>query len=277
MLFFAGMGAAILFTALWHRQLYSEDCEGAAHFRIKKIGKFEDKRIEESSGLCSDGEGNFFTMNDDTDTCLYVLGLKGEKKGKIAISAKNQDWEEICRAQDGRIFIGDFGNNLNKRKNLRILIWDPRMKKINGRISYRYQDQNSFPPLNPLKMDFDCEAMVFHSDSLWLFTKNRSGRSTCVYALPAKTGNFVAKKQQEIPLLGTVTGASLRPDGKELALLVYRKIYFFSLPHGLQQIPAPDICLSAWNIRQSEAICYVGNDSLLISNEQGLLFMVTRK
>jgi len=277
MLFFAGMGAAILFTAVWHRQLYSEDCEGSAHFRIKKIGKLEDKRIEESSGLCSDGEGNFFTMNDDTDTCLYVLGLKGEKRGRIAISAKNQDWEEICRAKDGRIFIGDFGNNLNKRKNLSILIWDPRMKKITGQIFFRYQDQNSFPPLNPLQMDHDCEAMVFHSDSLWLFTKNRSGRSTGVYALPAKAGNYVAKKQQEIPLLGTVTGASLRPDGKKLALLVYRKIYFFSLPHGLQQIPAPDICLSAWNIRQSEAICYIGNDSLLLSNEQGSLFMVTRK
>ena len=119
--------------------------------------------------------------------------------------------------------------------------------------------------------------MVFEHDSLWIFTKNKDGKSSNLYVLPAKPGTFAAQKVAEIPLQGTATAAALRPDGRELALLVYRKIYFFSLRNGLRQISSPDICLSAPQIRQSEAICYISPDSLLLSNEQGQLFLLKRK
>jgi hypothetical protein len=222
-------------------------------------------------------KGAFFTMNDDSDSCLYRMGIRGEDLGKLCIGTNNQDWEEICRAADGRIFVGDFGNNFNRRKNLRILIIRPGEEKKPGILRFHYPEQTSFPPINPINWDFDCEAMVYERDSLWLFTKNKDGRSTNLYVLPAKQGNCKASKIAEIPLQGTVTGASLRPDGKELALLVYRRIYFFSLRNGLWQISSPDICLSAWPVRQSEAICYQGKDSLLLSNEQGQLFLIQRK
>lgn len=262
--------------AVWLRPVFLDDCRGAGRFFIRQSGYFRNAGIRESSGLCPDGRGAFLTHNDDTDSCLYRIGRQGEDLGKICIPSGNKDWEEICRSEDGRIFIGDFGNNLNRRKDLSILILDTSFR-LKGRIRFQYESQQKFPPLNPIAMNFDCEAMVFHHDSLWLFTKNRNGLSSDVYAVPARDGNYRLKKITSIPLQGTVTAAALRPDGKELALLVYRKIYFFSLRNGLREIGSPDICLPAWQMRQTEAICYSGSDCLLMSNEQGNLYLITRK
>jgi hypothetical protein len=233
--------------------------------------------VKESSGICSDGKGGFLIHNDDTDSCLYSFGLMGEDLGKFCLPSPNQDWEEICRAADGRIFIGDFGNNLNRRKNLHILILYPGKEQNPEKLWFQYPEQEAFPPPNPLKWNFDCEAMVFYNDSLWLFTKNKDGQSSNLYVLPAKKGHRKATKIATIPIQGTVTGAALRPDGKELALLVYRKIYFFSIRHGIREISSPDICLPAWRLRQTEAICYAGKDSLLVSNEQGQIYLIKRK
>jgi hypothetical protein len=149
--------------------------------------------------------------------------------------------------------------------------------KTEGMIRFRYADQQAFPPVKPGSMNFDCEAMVYQKDSLYLFTKNKKERSTNVYAIPAKPGDFTVVKKQEIPLLGMVTAASLRPDGKELALLTYGKLYFFTLNNGLQSIPNPDFCFAWSKFRQSESLSYWGRDSLLAGNEQRDLYLITRK
>ena len=262
--------------AVWLRPLTREDCSGGKKFKILRSGSFRNPDIRESSGLCTDGKGAFFTHNDDTDSCIYRIGIQGDDLGKFCLPAPNRDWEEICRATDGRLFVGDFGNNLNRRKDLGILIVDS-SGRFSGKIRFSYATQQDFPPLNPAKMNFDCEAMLFHYDSLWIFTKNRNSSSTDLYAMPARKGNYSLKKITSIPLPGTVTAAALRPDGMELALLVYRKIYFFSLRNGLREISSPDICLPAWQMRQTEALCYSGSDSLLMSNEQGELFLIVRR
>lgn len=264
------------FLLFWQRPFCQEDCFGDKYFRLKETGKFQHPGISESSGLCQDGNGHFLTHNDDTDSCIYRTGIHGEDLGKECIPVRNTDWEEICRAPNGRIFLGDFGNNLNRRKDLSILILDP-SSGLTGKIRFAYEDQNAWPPVNPFRMDFDCEAMVFDRDSLWLFTKNKDRNSASVYVLPARPGSCLARKCGEIKLQGTVTAAALRPDGKELVLLVYRKIYFFSLANGIRQLASPDICLNAPLIRQSEAICYMSKDSLLLSNEQGQLFLIDRR
>jgi hypothetical protein len=274
---FAGLFIIAIYIVIRLRPWYMEDCFGGKQFEISVFSAFQNPAIKESSGICPDGSGHFFTMNDDSDSCLYRFGLAGEDLGSFCLSAGNQDWEEICRAPDGRIFVGDFGNNLNRRKNLQILITRAEKEGKPEILQFRYPEQIQHPPLNPFTWDFDCEAMVFEHDSLWLFTKNKDGKSSGLYVLPAKPGTFAAVKVAEIPLQGTVTAATLLPDGRELALLVYRKIYFFSLRNGLREIASPDICLSAPQIRQSEAICYISRDSLLLSNEQGQLFLLKRK
>lgn len=269
--------STILYLAWHHRQIYSENCSGGDHFNIAGIGKIRFKALKESSGLSHWKEDLFFTHNDDTDSCLYLINAKGKLIRKWFVPFKNRDWEDVCQDDKGRVFIGDFGNNFNASKNLRIYIFDPMKNKTEGMIRFRYAEQEAFPPVQPGSMNFDCEAMVYQKDSLYLFTKNKKERSTNVYAIPAKPGDFTVVKKQEIPLLGMVTAASLRPDGKELALLTYGKLYFFSLNNGLQSIPNPDFCFAWSKFRQSESLSYWGRDSLLAGNEQRDLYLITRK
>lgn len=267
----------VFWLALHHRYIYSEDCSGLKAFEIQSIGKISSPLIDESSGLYPAGNGTFFTHNDDTDSSLYIIEAKGKLKHRIWIPLVNRDWEEVSGDQKGRIFIGDFGNNLNLDKPLKILIINPEKNKIEGTIRFRYEDHLEFPPKSPSEMNFDCEAMVYWNDSLYLFTKNKTERGTNLYTMPAQPGTYRIRKKQTLPLLGMVTGAALRPDGKELALLTYGKVYFYSLHQGLQSIPAPDFCVPGWKFRQSEAISYWGRDSLLVGNEQGELFLLNRK
>jgi hypothetical protein len=262
---------------LWHRQIFSEDCRGEEKFSIQKFGKIKAAKIDESSGLAHWKGDSFFTHNDDTDSSLYLISATGKLIRKWTLPYRNRDWEEVCTDGKETVYIGDFGNNLNKSRKLKIYIVQPGKNKVSGVIRFSYGEQQDFPPLNPSGMNFDCEAMVHWKDSLYLFTKNKNERSTWVYSIPARPGTYKVFHKQEIPILGMVTAAALRPDGKELALLTYGKVYFFSVKNGLNQIPASDICLAWWNFRQSESLSYWGNDSLLAGNEQRGIFLIKRK
>lgn len=267
----------VLWLALHHRYIYSEECKGLKTFDLQPFGKISSSLIDESSGLFPAGNDEFYTHNDDTDSSLYRISAKGKLVHRYRIPLTNRDWEEVTGDGKGRIFIGDFGNNLNLDKPLKILIVRPDENRIEGEIRFRYQEHNQFPPTFPSEMNFDCEAMVYSNDSIYLFTKNKTERSTCFYVLPARPGKYVVKKRQRLPLLGLVTGAALRPDGKELALLTYGKVYFYTLSNGLSSLPEPDFCFPGWKFRQSEAISYWGNNRLLVGNEQGEIFLLNRK
>jgi hypothetical protein len=267
----------LLGLAFWHRKIYSENCLACNQWAIKPFGRIQDPEIDESSGLAFWKKDLFYTHNDDTDSSLYLLNAKGKRLKKWTIPYTNRDWEDLSMNASGKLFLGDFGNNLNADRPLKIYIIDPTREKVEGIIRFRYAEQTRFPPLWPGQMNFDCEAMVAWKDSIYLFTKNKSERNTWVYVLPARPGSYVIRKKLEMPILGLVTAAALRPDGQELALLTYGKIYFYHLSNGLAHIDLSNSCLAYWQFRQSESLSYWGRDSLLAGNEQGELFLVTRK
>lgn len=274
--FFIGL-ICVFFISLNHRQIFSEDCQGGNIFEVERIGHIHHPRIDESSGLIAVQDSLFWTHNDDTDSSLYLISSRGNLKDRWTLPFKNRDWEEITSDKQGNLYLGNFGNNLNYQILATIYKLDPMRRVVIGRISFLYEDHLEFQIMNPMKMNFDCEAMVHAGDSLYLFTKNKSEQGTNVYVLPDKPGRYIARKKQEIKILGMVTAASLRRDEKELALLTYGKVYFFSLKDGLRHIPQPDFCLAYWQNRQSESITYWGRDSLLMGNEQRQLFLLRRK
>lgn len=170
---------------------------------------------------------------------LFGLNTKGEIKKELEIEAKNHDWEDLASDPEGNIYIGDFGNNESKRKNLAIL-------KVNAsnlqsdasveieRISFKYPDQEKFPPKKK-KRYFDCEAFFFHNNSFYLFTKSRvkdDFGKTSVYKIPAKPG------MHEAQLLGSysncsdlrcwITAADISNDGTKMVLLNQKSVLLFT-------------------------------------------------
>ena len=94
--------------------------------------------LKEVSGTEVLTNSNLIWMINDggNKSTLYGVSEKGKIKKEIEIKAKNTDWEDLTTDEKGTIYIGNFGNNTNSRKNLRILKIDKkylRKKKSRGR------------------------------------------------------------------------------------------------------------------------------------------------
>ncbi|HSZ73023.1 MAG TPA: hypothetical protein VK750_10135 [Cytophagaceae bacterium] len=235
-----------------------------------------DTLVKESSGLAYE-DGVFWTLGDSgTKPELYGLDSTGKCIDSITHPAlKNVDWEELAiDRQKKTFFIADVGNNGNRRKDLAIYTIGKTgdVKKIP--VSYALQKE--FPPNKKLR-NYDCEAMVFSNDSLFLFSKNRGLPLINWYGLPAEGIQIPLIPGKQTFLKGMITGAAFHEASGQLVLLAYGKLYWFKVEHGniLQAKP--------WLIRkipfhgQTEALCFDDKGMLYFSNEKGKCWKVIEK
>jgi hypothetical protein len=135
--------------------------------------------LKEISGLEFLNDSILIAHNDGGNpTELFLLNLKGEIIKKVSVSnVKNVDWEDIT-SDDEFIYIGDIGNNLNKRKDLKIYRIEKSdlMEKetVNAKsMQISYADQLAFPP-DDVHKTFDSECLIAALGDLWIFSKNRT-------------------------------------------------------------------------------------------------------
>lgn len=135
--------------------------------------------LNEISGIEILNDSLFIAHNDGGNSNeVYLLHSNGKIQSKIKISnATNVDWEDIT-ADEEFIYIGDIGNNLNKRKDIKIyripksdLVLNHSVKADVMHISY--SDQEAFPPSDSMK-NFDAECLISAYGDLWIFSKNRT-------------------------------------------------------------------------------------------------------
>lgn len=241
---------------------------------LQEIGLMPNE-LPECSGMAVIGENAIASINDSgNDPEIFVLDTLGNIiHHTVFLGFNNNDWESIAYA-DGLLYIGDFGNNANKRTNLKIYIVDisrllsEGLWAFKGEINFSFPDQKAFPPAETSKY-FDLEAMVVYKDSLYLFTKNRTkpfdGLSNC-YSLSRKAGTYKAFKKGQIftgqGLMHAywVSGACLAGDkNPDLYLLGYDKIWrvrdYFNQSESL--LKAEEFYMGSFG--QREAICILNN------------------
>ena len=178
------------------------------------------EKIEETSGI-EFFKNDFLTHNDSGGKPnLYRFTEQGDLINKYRIAgAENNDWEDI--AQDKNyLYISDSGNNKGKRKNLNILIVDPKrdFKKI-GAITFNYRDQQDFDKRE--KHPFDAEALVATQEVLVLFSKNRKTSTTELYSIPKTSGNYTLSPKKSFDVQSLITGADYHHRLKLIALVGY--------------------------------------------------------
>ena len=178
------------------------------------------EKIEETSGI-EFFKNDFLTHNDSGGKPnLYRFTEQGDLINKYRIEgAENNDWEDI--AQDKNyLYISDSGNNKGKRKNLNILIVDPKrdFKKI-GAITFNYRDQQNFDKRK--KHPFDAEALVATQEVLVLFSKNRKTSTTELYSIPKTSGNYTLSPKKSFDVQSLITGADYHYRLKLVALVGY--------------------------------------------------------
>ena len=244
------------------------------------------KELTEISGMERDASGIIWAINDSgNQPYVYQINERGEiiKKTWIA-NATNQDWEELTQDDKGNLYIGDFGNNRNNRKDLLVYVVriNHLMKQDTAtaqRIEFVYEDQSAFPPEEP-KRNFDMEAMVYYKNRLILFSKNRTEPFTGysnLYQLPTVPGVYEAEKIDSLYLgkgpkeLYQLTAAALSPDGKRLALMSYDKFYVvYDFPYG-DLIGGRIELFEFEEVSQKESVVWQSDSVLLISDEKSVL------
>ena len=246
--------------------------------------------LNESSGLQLLG-GQLWSHNDSGNPpVLFRLdSASGQTLQRVRLSnVPNIDWEDLA-ADANYLYVGDFGNNLGNRRDLRILRvartdLGPGADSARAQvISFSYPDQLDFTPRNN-QHNFDCEAMFFARDSLHLFTKDWGDFQTRYYTVPATPGTHVAHLKATFNVNGLITAADCNPAGTTAALLGYDTrtgaafmwllsdfagTAFFS--GNKRRIELPSVAF----VGQVEGLCFRSAARLFISNERLVSPIVT--
>jgi len=238
------------------------------------------KDLKEVSGNETIRNSNLIWMLNDggNESKIYAVSEEGKIKREVYIKNKNHDWEDLTSDEKGNIYIGDFGNNLSKRKNLTILkIEEKYLKKKNTeaiRIEFTYENQHKFPPKKK-GLYFDAEAFFYFKGYMYIFTKSRVHNKygkTFLYKLPAKKGKHIAKLIGEFEncndLECWITSADISADGKKVALLSQKNILIFSDYKEDNFLSGNVKKIELEHRTQKEGLCFKDNYTLLITDEK---------
>ena len=176
-------------------------------------------------------EGDLWTCNDHGEVVFHALDTTtGAILRSIATGVMPSDMEEVAQ-DDAYFYLGDFGNNHELlRTDLRVLRF-LKSDLLAGRIrpdtiafEYEGYDPSVVKGKGLPTTDFDCEAMVAGTDSLYLFSKQWGSYQTVCYTLPKQPGTYTAYGRDTLDVQGMVTGACLLPGARMLALCGYNII-----------------------------------------------------
>lgn len=182
--------------------------------------------VSETSGLIKWGD-YLWTHNDNTDTTIYALDTTS---GNIVqtyplAGITNVDWEDISQ-DSSYIYVGDLGNNVHgNRTDLKIyrIHKDSLLNTVSviDTISFSYSNQLDFSSQSSNNTDFDCEAFIVTSDSIYLFTKQWVSKKTSLYTLSKTPGTHTATLKATLDVQGLITGATVVENEKIVALCGY--------------------------------------------------------
>lgn len=243
---------------------------------IEDLPKF----LDEVSGTEYIQTSNLVWMLNDSGNQpkLYAFTKEGKFLREVYVKTKNNDWEDLTSDDLGNLYIGDFGNNDNDRKHLKIYkVAKEYLIKKNAEveeIAFEYENQNKFPPKKKDRF-FDAESFFYYNNHFYIFTKSRVKKEygkTFLYKIPATKGNHTAK------LIGEfdngkkndswITSADISDDGKKVILLSQKNILVFSDFKDDQFLSGKVKEIDLKHYSQKEGISFIDKNNILITDEK---------
>jgi hypothetical protein len=242
------------------------------------------KKLKEVSGITYLTSSNLLWSLEDSGNANEIYGLNF-KNGKIEKTitienTENVDWEDITKDKDGNLYIGDFGNNDNERKDLSIYKIDKNSLATESaipayKVSFAYPEQKNFPP-KKTEMFYDVEGFFEFKNNFYLFTKNRSkdfDGTAFLYKIPNTAGFHQAVLMGEFKTCDNynhcaITAATISPDESKVAVLTHDKVFLFESFEGDNFLKGTKTILELDHFSQKEAASFVDNDRLFIADER---------
>lgn len=250
--------------------------------QIKTVYKLP-KSLKEVSGITYGSDTRILWMIEDSGNKNKIYGLdsKGKIVKEITISnTKNIDWEDLTKDNSGNLYIGDFGNNDNERKDLCIYkISKDKLAQKSAKpeyaVNFSYPEQKDFPPKKN-DLVYDVESFFEHKNNFYLFTKNRSKHfdgTTYLYKVPNKAGTYKAQLLGSFKAGNTfdtaaITSADISPNDSKVALLSHTKIFIFEEFKTDNFLSGKVKSVDLGHNTQKESIIFKDDNTLLIADEK---------
>lgn len=256
-------------------------CENKNETKVLKQIAILPKELKEVSGIAYSNNLIYAIEDSGNPNEIVVMDTLGNVAKTISVSnVENIDWEDVTFDNKGNLYIGDFGNNDNVRKDLVIYkINQSTLKNSEVQTAYKvtfdYPEQTDFPPRKKELM-FDVEAFFEYNNNFYLFTKNRSrgfDGTSYIYKIPNMPGHQHAKLIKTIKTCGdyhncAITSAAIGSDGSKFVLLSHSKVWLFEnyLQNDITSGKMTELDLKHYS--QKEAICFKNNNELFITDER---------
>lgn len=271
----------------------------------KQIATLADANIDESSGLAASrtNAGVYWTHNDSGGgPFIYAFASNGERRGVWRVTgAPSGDWEDIAvgpgpQPNTNYLYIGDIGNNSGNRDGIIVYRFaEPQIQSTDSASSKKRP--LATPPAEAFRLQYpaesphDAEALLVHPNTgrIYIVTKAAFTDPEVFAAdLPTDGPPMTMKSMGTLdtPGLfgGIITGGSISPDGRRVALVDYFQAYELVLPAGEDQFDQiwkqPMKSIDVGKRQQGEAICYRADGKALLVTSEGLptpLIQVERK
>ena len=238
------------------------------------------KFLDEVSGTEFIQSSNLVWMLNDSGNQpkLYAFTKEGKFLREVYVKTKNNDWEDLTSDKFGNLYIGDFGNNNNDRKHLKIYkVAKEYLTKKNAEveeIAFEYENQNKFPPKKKDRF-FDAESFFYYNNHFYIFTKSRVKKEygkTFLYKIPATKGKYIAKRIGEFDNGkkndAWITSADISDDGETVALLSQKSILIFTNFKEDEFFSGDLRKIKLEHKSQKEGICFKDNKTLLVTDEK---------
>jgi len=217
------------------------------------LATLKSKEITESSGLVASRttRGAYWTHNDSGDgPFVYAFDTRGDSLGTYRVSgAQARDWEDIAagpgpQPNKSYLYIGDIGDNNGARSEVVVYrVAEPSLSAATRKLTKAKPGMTE--PAEAIRLKYpdgphDAEALLVHptSGNIYIVIKVLIANPGVYEAVaPFTAGKLITMKrlgEARVPSLfgGVVTGGSISPDGRRVALCDYFQGYEMVLPSG---------------------------------------------
>lgn len=260
-----------------------------------------DAPIEPSGLEWSPDRRVFWTHGDGPDCSKVLAAYDGQHQhvgtwivslpAALEDSGNPPDVEDIALDGHGGLWLGDFGNNVNDRTELRLYRfaepdpWSEDRAPLTPEVTLRFRYANYDGKPKRKDLNYDAGALFWEGGELYVLTLHRSDQKTTLYRV--KVGGEELQIVEPIGAYdvggpqdrygGAVHGADVHHEAGVLAVLAFHGVYFFDRPEaGQSWLSKPrdyhiDLVMSETQV--VEGITWRGSDLVLV-NDGGDLFFI---
>ena len=215
------------------------------------IARLKDKSVAESSGLAASRttRGAYWTHNDSGDgPFIYSFDSTGNALGVFRVTgAQARDWEDMASGPGPQrdrsyLYLGDIGDNNGVRPEIVVYrVLEPTLNAATRQFTKK--QPGTTEPAEAIRLrypdgKYDAEALLVHpaTGHIYIVTKVMIANAVVYEAAPpftsGKTITMTRIGDVHVPSLfgGVVTGGSISPDGRHVALCDYFQGYELALP-----------------------------------------------